>query len=109
MTLGVGIEQGILAGIVLSLLFYIWQSSRPHTAELGYLAGRRAFLNVGRYPEAVRFEDVIILRVDSSLYFANMEFVGDILRDGSPADPTSDGWSSTSPESTTWTPSPCWS
>lgn len=79
-TLGVGIEQGILAGIVLSLLFYIWQSSRPHTAELGYLAGRRAFLNVGRYPEAVRFEDVIILRVDSSLYFANMEFVGDILR-----------------------------
>lgn len=74
-TLFVGIEQGILAGAALSLSLYIWQSAYPHTAELGYLETEGVFRNVKRYPDAKRFAEALILRVDASLYFANTNFL----------------------------------
>jgi sulfate permease, SulP family len=74
-TLTVGIETGILVGVATSLLVFVWRSAYPHTAELGYLPRLDAFRNVTRYPEAQRFPHTMILRVDASLYFANMAFL----------------------------------
>ena len=72
-------EQGILIGAGFSLLVFVWRSAYPHTAELGYLAKEDVFRNVRRYPEVETFEGVIILRVDASLYFANMAFLENLL------------------------------
>ena len=74
-TLLVGIEQGIIAGISFSLAVFVWRSSRPHTTEVGYLPDEDIFRNVKRYPEARTFPGVLIVRVDASLYFANMAFL----------------------------------
>lgn len=74
-TLFIGIEVGILAGAVLSLLLFIWRSAYPHTAELGYLEKEGVFRNVERYPHARTFEEAVILRIDASLYFANVNFL----------------------------------
>ncbi|MBM4340874.1 MAG: sulfate permease [Deltaproteobacteria bacterium] len=79
-TLLLGSEKGILMGMVFSLLVFIWRSAHPHVAELGYLKEEKIFRNIKRYPEAQRFPDALILRVDASLYFANMSFLKDILQ-----------------------------
>ena len=80
-TLTIGIEQGILLGAAFSLLVFIWRSAYPHTAELGYLPEQRVFRNIRRYPEAHTFPQALILRVDASLYFANMSFLTSKLTD----------------------------
>jgi SulP family sulfate permease len=79
-TLTFGSEKGILAGMTFSLLVFIWRSAHPHAAELGYLNEEKIFRNIKRYPEAQTFPEALILRVDASLYFANMGFLKDHLQ-----------------------------
>jgi SulP family sulfate permease len=79
-TLGFGVEWGIVAGVIFSLLVFIWRSAHPHIAQLGWLAEEGVFRNIRRYPEAVVPPGMLLVRVDASLYFANMAFVEDWLR-----------------------------
>jgi len=78
-TLMLGGEKGILIGMVFSLLVFIWRSAHPHIAELGYLEREKLFRNLSRYPEALPFPGVLLIRMDASLYFANTGFLQDYL------------------------------
>ena len=80
-TLFIGVEQGIIIGVVFSLLTFIWRSAYPHTAELGLLESKNVFRNVNRYPEVKTHPDIFISRIDASLYFANMAFIEKCLND----------------------------
>lgn len=80
LTLALGSKEGILSGVAFSLLVFIWRSAYPHAAELGYLEEEGTFRNLRHFPEAKVFPEVLILRIDASLYFANMGFVEDLLR-----------------------------
>ena len=80
-TLALGVEVGIATGVVFSLLVFIWRSSHPHIAELGWLPEEKVFRNIGRYPDAHTFPGLLLVRIDASLYFANMAFVGDWIRE----------------------------
>lgn len=71
-TLTVGIREGILAGVALSLLVMIYETTRPHFAELGKLPESNDFRNVSRFSEVIVRPDVLILRYDAALYFANV-------------------------------------
>ena len=79
-TLTLGVETGVFVGVGCSLLLFIWRSAHPHAAELGYLEAEDAFRNVKRFPAARTYPNVLILRIDASLYFANLRFVEDWLR-----------------------------
>ena len=63
-----------------SLLVFIACSARPHTAVLGYLPDQDVFRNLAHYPEAKVEADILIFRMDASLYFANMAFLEEKLR-----------------------------
>ena len=76
-----GIEAGIITGVVFSLVLFIWRSSHPHTAELGYIAHEGAFRDVERFPTAYVDPRALILRLDRSIYFANFGFIEDRLRE----------------------------
>lgn len=76
-TLVLGIERGILVGVVFSLLVFIRRSAYPHTAELGYLPDEDVFRNIRRYPDAIVYPNALILRIDASLYFANIGYLED--------------------------------
>ena len=78
-TLGLGIEEGILVGVVMSLVMVIYQSSRPHVAFLGRLPGTSIYRNMARNPMAVPDDGLCIIRMDSTIYFANVEFLRDTL------------------------------
>jgi SulP family sulfate permease len=79
-TLLIGIEQGIVVGVIVSLILIIHQISRPHSAVMGRLPGTRNFRNVERNPEAVAPEGMAILRIDASLSFANAAFLKERIR-----------------------------
>ena len=79
--LTLGIEVGLTAGLVLSLLLYIWRASRPHVAELGRLPGTEHFRNVDRYHDLETWPQLLLLRVDEHLSFANSAFLEEGLMD----------------------------
>lgn len=72
-TLGLGIEEGIGIGVLMSLALVIYSSSKPHSAELGRLGSSKTFRNINRYGDAKITEDVIIYRFDAPIYFANVD------------------------------------
>jgi len=69
-----GVEAGVVLGLVLSLGTMIWRESRPHIAVLGRIAGTEHFRNIERYP-ARTDSRVLLLRVDAGLFFGNVEAV----------------------------------
>lgn len=79
-TLALGIEEGILIGVVLSLGVVIYHISYPHIAVLGRVPGTTQFRNVNRFDDLETDERFFILRVDAQLYFANGNYVRDFIR-----------------------------
>ncbi|RFF64500.1 sulfate permease [Stutzerimonas stutzeri] len=72
----IGVESGILLGVGLSLLLFLWRTSQPHIAVVGQLPGSEHFRNVERFA-VVQSPRVLSVRVDESLYFPNARFLED--------------------------------
>ena len=70
-TLVLGIELGILAAVVASMLVVFARMSMPHSAVLGHVEGSTNYRNVERFPEAITVDGVRIIRVDAALSFVN--------------------------------------
>lgn len=73
-TLLVNVESGISAGVLLSVAMHLYRSSRPHIAVVGQVPGTEHFRNIARHQVQV-CPDVVTLRVDESLYFANARYL----------------------------------
>jgi len=73
-TLLLGIQQGLLIGIALSIFLVIYKTARPHMTELGAIEGGRLFRNIHRFTEAEVRPEVLIFRFDAPLYFANTDY-----------------------------------
>lgn len=67
-----GVEEGILLGVVLSLAVLVWRSSHPHMAVVGRVPGTEHFRNVDRH-QVETLPGLVALRIDESLYFANAQ------------------------------------
>lgn len=76
----VGVLEGILVAIGLSLVAFVNQAWRPYRTELARVPGLRGYHDVTRYPEAERIEGVLILRFDAPLFFANGGMFDDFVR-----------------------------
>ncbi|TVP46081.1 MAG: solute carrier 26 family protein [Gemmatimonadales bacterium] len=74
-TLFVGIEEGIIVGVLASLAALVYESSRPHVAVCGQLPDSDTWLNIRHHPEAEETPGVVVFRIDSGLSFANAEYV----------------------------------
>jgi SulP family sulfate permease len=85
-TLLSGVEMGLSVGVGVSLLLYLWRTSRPHIARVGLLPGTEHFRNVLRHP-VVTSPTLVSLRVDESLYFANARSLEDRINDTVAAEP----------------------
>ncbi len=79
-TLVVGIQWGILLGSVFTLLLILMRSTRLNIVELGYVETKKAFRNVNRYPEGNTLENVLLIRIDSSLHFANSSVLDEKIK-----------------------------
>ncbi|MGR3628082.1 MAG: SulP family inorganic anion transporter [Sulfitobacter sp.] len=78
LTLVFGVEAGVSAGVVTSILVHLYKTSRPHMAVVGRVPGTEHFRNVLRH-EVETQPHVLSLRVDESLYFPNARYLEDQL------------------------------
>jgi SulP family sulfate permease len=69
-----GVEEGILLGVALSLAVLVWRSSHPHMAVVGRVPGTEHFRNIDRH-QVETLTGLIALRIDESLYFANAQII----------------------------------
>lgn len=75
-TLFWGVEPGVVLGVLLSLGLHLYRTSRPHMAVVGVVPGTHHFRNVERH-KVETVPQVLSLRVDESLYFANSRYLED--------------------------------
>ena len=73
-----GVEAGVVVGVVLSLATLLWRSSRPHIAVIGKIPGSEHFRNVQRH-QVETLPGVLLLRIDAGLFFGNIDAVIDRL------------------------------
>ncbi len=74
-TLLIGISQGIIFGVLFSLLLLVNRTSKPHIAILGRIRGTDYFKNVNRFSNDIELaENILVLRFDGQLYFANKDY-----------------------------------
>ena len=73
-TLIMGVELGVIAGVLISILSHVYKSSRPNIVIVGQIPGTEHYRNVLRHDVLVN-PQVLTIRVDESLYFANTRFL----------------------------------
>jgi SulP family sulfate permease len=78
LTLAVGVEAGLIAGVSASVLLLLYRTSRPHIAVVGQVPGTEHYRNVLRHA-VLEQPGILGLRVDESLYFANARFLEDTI------------------------------
>lgn len=71
-----GLNTGLVIGLMVSFASLIWQSSKPHVAIVGQLAGTGHFRNINRH-DVVTFDNLLMLRTDESLFLVTAKpFIG---------------------------------
>jgi SulP family sulfate permease len=78
LTVGVGVEEALLAGVLVAVGLLIQRTARPHWAEVGRIAGTEAFRNVKRF-DVETVPGVLSLRIDESLLFTNSRWLSELL------------------------------
>jgi SulP family sulfate permease len=80
-TLLLGIENGIVIGVSLSLIILIFRTSRPYVVELGKVPNANFYRNKERFAEVVIDEDILVFRFDAQLFYANSNYFRDKLEE----------------------------
>ncbi len=79
-TLVIGIEEGILIGIFVSLLMVLYKTTRPHITILGKIPYADYYKNRAVVPEVIIRKDILIIRPDAPLFFANVNYFKERLQ-----------------------------
>jgi sulfate permease, SulP family len=77
-TLLIGVEPGVIAGVGLSLALFLWRSSRPHAAIVGRVPETEHFRNIKRHKV---FTDprILTIRIDESLTYLNARWLEEFI------------------------------
>lgn len=69
-----GVESGVIIGVVISFVLLIRSSSRPHIAVVGRVGESEHFRNITRH-EVKTDPSLLAVRIDESLYFVNTRYI----------------------------------
>lgn len=78
LTVVVGVEEALLAGVLTSAGLLLQRTARPHWAEVGRLPGTEVFRNVKRF-QVETLPHVLAIRIDESLLFTNSRWLSETL------------------------------
>jgi sulfate permease, SulP family len=77
----IDVLPGLIIGVVSMLVLVIYRASRPHLSVLGRVAGvPGAYGDIGRHPDYEQVPDLLVLRLDSPLFYANASLVRDRIK-----------------------------
>ena len=77
-TLLAGVELGVIAGVAVGLLLYLWAASRPHAAIVGRVPETEHFRNIARH-KVFTAPHVLSLRIDESLTYLNAHWLEEFV------------------------------
>ena len=73
-----GVEGGLVMGVLLSVLLYLWRTGHPNVAVVGRLPHSTEFRSIDRH-KVETWPEILLVRVDENLYFANVGHVTDMI------------------------------
>ena len=74
-----GILQGVIVAVLVSLLLLIHRAAHPHVAFLGRIPGTRSYSDIERNPDNEAVPGALVFRVEASLLYFNVEHVRDAV------------------------------
>ena len=80
-TLVFGIEEGVFAGVLLSVLLILFKTTKPHMVVVGKLPNSISYRNVERFDTVEKIPGILIVRFDEQLYFANAAYFQDMIQE----------------------------
>jgi len=78
-TLFISVDLGILAGLGVSILLVIKNTTQAHITLMGNIPGTTKYADLEKDPNAKRLENIIIISVTDALYFSNIQKVKDMI------------------------------
>ncbi len=80
----IGVLEGVVVAVALSLGNFVRRAWRPHDAVLGRVAGQKGYHDMARHDDATMPPGLVIFRFDAPLFFANAQHfvrrVADVVR-----------------------------
>ncbi|MFA6162318.1 MAG: SulP family inorganic anion transporter, partial [Methylobacter sp.] len=73
-----GIEEGIILGIILTIISHLRKTSQPHIAVVGRIPDTEHYRNIKRH-SVQTWSDLLLLRIDESITFANINYIEDFI------------------------------
>lgn len=70
-----GILNGVMVAVLVSMLLLIRRAANPHVAFLGRIPGTRIFSDIERNPDNQSVPGVLVFRVEASLLYFNVEHI----------------------------------
>ncbi len=80
-TLTVGIIEGLGIGVFVSIALLLFKSTKPHIAVCGRIKGTQNYRNLDRFDDLETWDEILILRIDTNLYFANIDTVKSFIKE----------------------------
>jgi len=77
----IGVLQGIVVAVALSVVYIFKRAWAPYSAILGRAPGVPGYHDIGRYPDAEQVPGLLIIRWSAPLFFANANQFRDRIRD----------------------------
>ena len=73
-----GIEEGIILGIILTIGSHLRKTSQPHIAVVGRIPETEHFRNIKRH-QVETWHHLLLVRIDESITFANIDYIENYL------------------------------
>jgi SulP family sulfate permease len=73
-----GIEEGIMLGIMLTIASHLRKTSQPHIAVVGRVPDTEHYRNIKRH-HVETWNHLLLIRIDESLTFANINYIEEFL------------------------------
>jgi len=77
----VGVLQGIVIAVILSVGYVFQQAWSPYSTILGLPPGKDVFHDIRRYPGSTTIPGLIVVRWSAPLFFANANLFRDMVRE----------------------------
>lgn len=73
-----GIEEGIMLGVIATVVSYLRKAGKPHIAVVGRIKDTEQFRNVKRH-QVETWKDLLLIRIDENITFANINFISEFI------------------------------
>ncbi|KAF2515530.1 SulP family inorganic anion transporter [Flavobacterium zhairuonense] len=70
-----GILTGVLLAAMFTLLLLLKAASKPNVAFLGRVPGTKLYTDLERHPDNEKIENILIVRIESSIFYFNAEYI----------------------------------